>query len=81
MIISVEVAHSVAANSEVSPMGERILTIGDVVAATTLCRSLVLSSISAGTFPKPLHLSARRVGVSEDGLPRFLVTAVRRLKG
>jgi len=65
-------AHSFAANSEVSPMGERILTIGDVVAATTLCRSLVLSSVAAGTFPKPISLSARRVGWRESSVDAWI---------
>ena len=43
-------------------MEERILSLTAVREATSLGRTSIYSGVSAGTFPKPVKLTARRVG-------------------
>lgn len=43
-------------------MNEHILKIEEVVKATGLSRRTVYDEIAAGRFPRPVQLTARRVG-------------------
>jgi len=43
-------------------MSERVLSLPAVQEATSLGRSSIYDSVSAGTFPRPIQLTTRRVG-------------------
>ena len=52
----------------------RILPITEVLTRTSLSRRTVYSMMSAGRFPKPIQLSARRVGWRESDIDAWLET-------
>lgn len=45
----------------------KLLTISDVMDITTLGRSTIYAYVDAGSFPKPIHLTERKIRwTSED---------------
>ena len=57
-------------------MTTRILPIGKVLEQTGLSRRTLYSEISEGRFPKPVQLTARRVGWPEADVEDWLVAKI-----
>ncbi|HEV7253449.1 MAG TPA: AlpA family phage regulatory protein [Mesorhizobium sp.] len=53
-------------------MATRTLLISEVVDRTGLCRRTIYQEISDGRFPRPVQLTARRVGWPEEEIDAWL---------
>ena len=53
-------------------MAEKVLSISAVRAATSLGRTSIYDGVAAGTFPKPIKLTARRVGWRESSVDAWI---------
>jgi prophage regulatory protein len=67
--------HCVVINIASKPEGqvtERILPIAEVVKIVGLSRRSVYRELKAGLFPRPVQLSARRVGWKESAVQAWV---------
>jgi prophage regulatory protein len=51
---------------------DRLLALPEVSRATTLSRTTIWRSVKAGTFPKPVQVSARRVAWPASGIQQWV---------
>lgn len=62
-------------------MSTRILPIDQVLDRTGLSRRTLYTEISEGRFPKPVQLTARRVGWPEADVENFLTGKIAQRDG
>jgi prophage regulatory protein len=62
-------------------MSTRILPIDQVLDRTGLSRRTLYTEISEGRFPKPVQLTARRVGWPETDVEAFLTSKIAQRDG
>lgn len=55
----------------------QILRPREVFKRTGLSRSQIYADIAAGKFPKPIRLSARRVGFVEEEIENWILERIR----
>jgi prophage regulatory protein len=53
-------------------MAEKVLSMSAVRAATSLGRTSIYDGVAAGTFPKPIKLTARRVGCLDSEISAYI---------
>ena len=53
-------------------MNERVLSMSATREVTSLGRTSIYDGVAAGTFPKPIKLTARRVGWLESEVTAFI---------
>jgi len=56
----------------VHPQLPRVMRIGEVASALSLCRSTIYRMMQEDRFPKPLHLSGRAVGWRSEDIDAWL---------
>ena len=59
-------------NSEVIQLGQRVLTLREVIAKTCLGKSSIYDLIKSGEFPAPLKLTVRKSGWLEIEIDQWL---------
>lgn len=57
-----------------NPTPPRLLSIRQVVAATSLCRASIYNYVAAGTFPKPVRIGAGRVAWPEAEVNAWILS-------
>ncbi len=58
------------------PKLERLLHVGGVIEATSLSRATIYSYVAAGLFPKPVRITANRVGWPESAVAAWIAARI-----
>ena len=62
-------------------MQERLLRLAEVKAYTGLCRSAIYAAMSAGSFPRAVHVGTRSVAWVSSEIDRWISERISSARG